>query len=550
MMEDIGAKFSQYDVLVEPPIPGVSTEYSLTKHEGHVGNKRFQILLNMKQGSYGDAQRRGDVDECNRTVDNLVDTVCNQVVPPGRFLESKSVVVGNGMPVLQWHAMDEAVLKPFLHKVLQPTDKIDSASNEGNQAESLVAAAASIRFSLENNELSDLDNPAFPPSPAPCRNDDGQKRRRRSSLLRRSNSESMVGMVLDNRKKLNFNVSDLRGGTQEEPTFWKSASSIDQLNRMDVVLTPARDALDPSCTSVGNNRLHILLAVRSGQFKGGSIDAQEKLLDELIETVYIFWKGRFLVEDSGGYEELPKGEAREAMRTIMGGRAPGHAWDFAGTGRRQRHSDPVGGVSSLGMSNNATAGSGFMGPSVTRTSWPNPHQVFAATLPSTLMENAQKNQNRALMGLKKQQARNQNANRIKEKLGVAQNTPSNSQSGNGVPLFPIGGMVQPSTTGSAQRANNSFTATNRMAASRTSFNPRRESTVFSKVDATVMEQLVASLDDADCNDDMDEPLPPSNFNSFGNQFNPGTLGSQQHPNIGERNEFNGFNSSDGRNGFM
>ena len=440
--------------------------------------------------------------------------------------------------------MDELVVKDLLHKVLKNGETSPSGlqNYDGSECSSLAAACAAVRLSLENNDNLDVEpERSFPPPLGQQDDEDGQKRRRRSSLLRRSNSESMVGMVLDNRKKLNYDAFDIRGRTQEEPTSWKSASSVRELNRMDVVLSPARDALDPSCMSVGNNRLHILIVMKSGQFRGGSIDEQEKILGETVETVYTFWKGRFLVELEGGYEELPKGEAREAMRIILAGKSKDQG-KSPHAARRQRHSDPVGGFASFGRF--YTSVEDIIGPAVVRSSLP---ATYPPSLPSNLMEDARKNQNLALKDLKKQKARNQNASRLKEQLGVSnkKSTSSSDQSNDQeLPLFPIGGMIQPSVLGSGSGGNNNKFTTQTApsafsaqwpASRRTSFKPR-ESTVFSKVDPSVMEELVASLDDADCNDDMDDPLPLSDPNSFGNQFGRARSEGGYYPSLGNGNQ--------------
>lgn len=192
--------FSKYDVLVDPPLPGVSVDYSLAKHNEHVGNLRFRVFLTMKQQSYMGARQRNDHDECNRIVAELIDTVCNQVIPRGRFLVSKSVIVDQGEPTLQWEKLDDTVLKSLLHKVLNtnettPGSLSGTLSTEGSN---MVSPDAVTSRHLPPG----LDVPSVTPSPlVPSNADDGQKRRRRSSLLRRSNSESMVEMVLDNRKK-------------------------------------------------------------------------------------------------------------------------------------------------------------------------------------------------------------------------------------------------------------------------------------------------------------------------------------------------------------
>jgi hypothetical protein len=86
---------------------------------------------------------------------------------------------------------------------------------------------------------------------------------------------------------------------------------------MDVILTSSRDALDPNSQSVGNNRLHILVAMQSGKYQQATADGREVILDEVIQTVNTFWKGRFLTESDVGYEELPKDVARNALRSIF-----------------------------------------------------------------------------------------------------------------------------------------------------------------------------------------------------------------------------------------
>jgi hypothetical protein len=220
---------TNYDVLVEPPMQDRSGNYQLDKHQSHVGNNRLQVFLNLYQQGYNSARQRGDFNECNSIVDKIVGTVCHQCVPRGRFLVSS--VVGNG--TVLWNQVDEPSAKALLHKVLQST-----------------------RPGMNQSGLSQEDG--------------GQKRRRRLSLLRRSASESMLlGLVSDSKKKLTQVEQFRKENHREEPT-WKSARSIGHglitLSRMDVILTPARNALDPNSQSVGNNRLHILVAMQSAKY--------------------------------------------------------------------------------------------------------------------------------------------------------------------------------------------------------------------------------------------------------------------------------------------
>jgi len=78
------------------------------------------------------------------------------------------------------------------------------------------------------------------------------------------------------------------------------------------------DALDPNCRSIGNNRLHILVAMQSGKYQQATIERKEAILDEVMQTVNTFWKGRFLTESSEGYYEvLDRCDAKRSLRLIF-----------------------------------------------------------------------------------------------------------------------------------------------------------------------------------------------------------------------------------------
>jgi hypothetical protein len=489
---------TNYDVLVEPPMAGKSGEYQLAKHKNHVGNNRLEVFLNLYQQAYNGARQRGDFNECNNLVDKIVGTVCHQCVPRGRFLVSSTADNGN----LLWNQMDEDMAKALLHQVLQPTKYINATNSNHGGA-----------------------------SP----NDEGQKRRRRSSLLRRSASESMVmGLVVDSKKKLTRMER-----CREEPT-WRSTSSHRLLtpSRMDVILTRDREALDPNSQSVGNNRLHILVAMQSSKYQQASIDGKEAVLHEVIQTVNMFWKGRFLVEGSNGHEELDKEEARNALRSIFDMRS--------GQSLAKRHSLPTFEIPHrppppTGLSKQVsmpvihsrlptfeiphrpplpTALSKQVSMPVIHSRLPTfeiPHrpppptalskQVTMPVIPSRpaiQLPDVGDLRSAAVRSLQKQKQRQTIASRLEQTS--RRNVPTHSA--NPIARHPF------------QRAI-----------------PRgpqkRESTVLGKLDASVMEQLVADFDDADCNDDDDnsEPLPPTNSNKFGSQFTGGrdSFADRSHP---------------------
>lgn len=440
---------TNYDVLVEPPISGQTGDYRLDKHKSHVGNNRLEVFLNLYQQAYSGARQRGDFNECNSIVDKIVGTVCHQCVPRGRFLVSSTT--DNGQ--LLWNQLDEDRAKVLLHKVLQPAQ---SVSNQGEAS----------------------------------KNDEGQKRRRRSSLLRRSASESMIGMVVgvESKKKLTRIVQ-----CREEPT-WKSTSSHRVLspNRMDVILTPDREALDPNSQSVGNNRLHILVAMQSAKYQQATVDGKEDVLGEVVQTVNMFWKGRFLVEGSDGHEELSKEEARSALRSIFDMRS-GQSFPS------KRHSLPIAQIpppSAAGLQRQVSAP---VLPLRTGLAKQFSAPVLPTRPPEINLPGVSDLRSAAVRSLQKQKQRQTIASRL-EKI-ARQNAPNSNPAA--IARNPFHGTP--------------FTA---MAAARAA--QKRESTVLGKLDASVIEQLVADFDDADCNDNDDpEPLPPTNSNKFGNQFSGG-----------------------------
>jgi hypothetical protein len=276
---------TNYDVLVELPSPGLqSGDYQLAKHKNHVGNNRLCVFLNLYQQAYDGASCRVDFNECDRIVDKILDTVCHQCFPRGRFLVS--LTSQNGAGVALWTNMQEQTAKTLLHKVLQPTTEAKNKTESGKKG------------------------------------DEGLKRRRQSSLLKCSASEGMVAMDPDDKKKLTrMDEAETDSNIIRNPAQSIISSEIMILNRMDVILATTQDALDPISQSVGNNRLHILMAMQKGQYQLASPSCREKNINEIIQTVKIFWRGRFLVEGAFGYEEVGEDQAKLALKEIFGVRS-------------------------------------------------------------------------------------------------------------------------------------------------------------------------------------------------------------------------------------
>jgi hypothetical protein len=225
--------------------------------------------------------------------------------------------------------------------------------------------------------------------------------------------------------------------------------------------------------------------MQSSKYQEASIDGKEALLDEVIQTVNTFWKGRFLVEGTDGHEELSREESRYALRSIFEMRS--------GQSLPKRHSLPAGGSSDpppiaqqpVGLAKQASM---TMIPSGAAVNLPDVRDLRSA----------------AVKSLQKQKARQAIANRLEHVS--RRNIPE------GNTVAPDQRQRQPHQIQLQSHQLQPLPFAGRRP-------QQRESTVLGKLDASVMEQLVADFDDAEFNDeDNPEPLPPTNSNKFGSQF--------------------------------
>mmetsp|Transcript_44900 Transcript_44900/g.108498 ORF Transcript_44900/g.108498 Transcript_44900/m.108498 type:complete len:469 (-) Transcript_44900:514-1920(-) len=467
-MNDID--ITNYDVLVAPPIPGKSEEYQLDRGKNHAGNNRLEVFLNMHRSSYDSARSRADFGECDNIVEKIVATVCHQCVPKGRFLVSSSNANGGSV---NWNQMDEQNAKLFLHSVLRPI------------------------------------------KPPPMQdNFDEKKRRRRSSLLRRSASESMVLSVLDSKKKL----SKMKlTGTQEEPDWMSTqAGGGFTLRRMDVILTDGGEALDPNSQSVGNNRLHVLIAMNASKYSNASIDEKEKILSEIVETVKI-WTGRFLVQGgngNGGYEELSKEAAMNALRNIFALRA--------GQAVPKRSSMPNPSIVPLPHRASAEPMAAPMLKNVSRqisapvVSATAPPPVALSRQSSASMINSGPDVNMpeletlrlaAVNNLKKKMARQKIASRLEDKSGRSNAINAKQKQ--------LKQQQQQQQQQQQHQMGPPPAVARRMPPPMGGMANKRQSSVFG-ISPDLMQELAAGLDDSDSNNK--DPLPPTPSNEFSNKF--------------------------------
>jgi hypothetical protein len=541
---------SNYDVLADPPSRRLDGDKllgddQLKRHQNHVGNNRLQVFLTLYQQAYNKAHQRGDDAECNSIVAKVVNTVCKECVPSGRFLiVSSENQRGEGSADPIWQQMEEGTVKELIHSILKPSNQLDSTGTKLNPPSS---SSTSVSSSTTTTTASTLLDPSIAP--------DDQKRRRRSSLLRRSASEGMVGIVSDGKKKVSRSPDSYSRGLSEEPT-WSSHrgtnrdGAILSLNRMDVILTTSRDALDPNSESVGNNRLHILVAMQSGKYHHATVDGREAILNEVVLTVNTFWKGRFLTESSEGYDLLSKEDARKALRSIFEMRSgqsllskarnnvlssivpdPSHVQSVPSDGitiasqvgsTLKRNLSKQASESMLpdttskisveqeeSLTTQVSASIRLTGPRdpnffVNNTSLGVLRQVSASTVSSQLEplpSDVDDLRWAAVQSLQKQKARQDIATRLENTSRRGYHLAS---------LNPVAEKIDPTddddddvhdpiNTGAMERPGNGRDLL--QFSTMTEHSKKRQSTVFHKLDPSVMEQLVTDFDDADCNDD-------------------------------------------------
>ena len=355
---------TSYDVLADPSVQGVIGAYQLDNYKKNVGNNRLKVFLDIHQQDYERAHRQNNAMACDSIVTNILHTLNKKCVPTGRFLinavtntsidtpnnnnmnmntnmnnmnmnmnnmsmnmnnMSMSMSMNMNMnmnnmnqvgssqaiqsPV--WILMGEYEAKQLIHGILKRVPPPD-LYRYMQQQKQLQQQAAAAHLNPNNSSNGNSNNGM-----------EEHKRRRRSSLLRRSASDSLLD---DSKKVSRFDQQQLgsqnRRMSKEEP-IWSSSrrltnNEIVSLNRMDVILTSTMDALDPNCQSIGNNRLHILVAMQSAKYQQGTDRQKEAILDEVMQAVNSFWKGRFLTETTSGcYEILDNEDAKRSLRHIF-----------------------------------------------------------------------------------------------------------------------------------------------------------------------------------------------------------------------------------------
>jgi len=75
---------SNYDILLRKH---VNNHVEIMSFGDHIGNRRFQVLIELHRQAYNMAMQRNDAMECERILEKVAHTICFECVPRGRFLE-------------------------------------------------------------------------------------------------------------------------------------------------------------------------------------------------------------------------------------------------------------------------------------------------------------------------------------------------------------------------------------------------------------------------------------------------------------------------------
>lgn len=165
-------EIGNWDVLVEP-MPTDNSIFRLYQQKNHVGNNRFEVLLNMHRSEFDDTLVAGM--DTAPVVSKIINIVNEQCLPKGRFLclDSKG----------GWKELPEEDAREFVQEWIITSTPEDPADE--------VPPMDSKRRDSNYAHLTEDDESG------------NKKRGRRSSLLRRSFSESMISTekFTEDRKK-------------------------------------------------------------------------------------------------------------------------------------------------------------------------------------------------------------------------------------------------------------------------------------------------------------------------------------------------------------
>lgn len=95
-----------YDVLLRKH---TNNHVEIMSFGNHIGNRRFQILLEIHRLSYNATIQENDASQCDRILHSVAHTICHNCIPNGRFFE-QDMTSWNENQELKWNNLGDGAL--------------------------------------------------------------------------------------------------------------------------------------------------------------------------------------------------------------------------------------------------------------------------------------------------------------------------------------------------------------------------------------------------------------------------------------------------------
>jgi len=323
---DMSSEITNYDVLLARDANG----YCMVMDFEHVGNRRFTVLCDIHRERYIVALGGNDTTECERLVDKIVYTVCNECVPNGRFLEQVPPNVIRQLYPPEIKLTVHLSLGGAPPETAQPPLPLhhgyDALENAAMYTE-ITRHQSALQRSLSESRIT------FPPplngvhhyqrshseSHQPIQHADPTTSNPDLNFMASLSNAMPMDMVTS--ASLPPLYPDRRAFAQQVAALWTSAPNLMSnlsASCMDVVFTHDCESLS-TLSHAGNNRFRVLmdLQTKSYQDAGRNVQEKDKILDDMLRSVES-WNGHFLREADGRYQVMTSEQAKESLRRILG----------------------------------------------------------------------------------------------------------------------------------------------------------------------------------------------------------------------------------------
>ena len=345
-------EYTNYDVLVDSPHLDV---YDMDDYIDHVGNSRFNVLVEMYREAFELSETKGQEEECQSIIDRIYEVQCHKSIATmtnrGRFL-LRVPKPGTGGEISAcdeewWMELNESEGKNVVRCALSrpPFEEEDLALNlptadeydrKRGRTRSLLRRSASESTMMEDKKKTtrDATSNAVPVSRAVASKD---------LAIHRTGYSSRAVLSSSAQRQLQLSLAAAGGGggeeetnddiepkkeelTKNEPEMIGSAAQptirkptfVSTYEGLDVVFASNGKELSTKPNIVGNNRLTVMLTLQTRDFSSKSAEEQEKVTMDLVKAVTTYWKGRILIEHGiTSFMEMTVDQAKNAMKNLL-----------------------------------------------------------------------------------------------------------------------------------------------------------------------------------------------------------------------------------------